>query len=111
MGDAENLPLASNSFDVVIFTDVLEHLLTPERTLEGILRVMKPGAILVGEIPSRSVVWKFRKYLTSTCPVTEPFHHNFSMNDLRLLLNDFRIIKMCRGAFGLELVFVAQKPT
>jgi len=110
VADAENLPLASNVFDVVICTDVLEHLPSPDRALKEISRVMNAGAILIGEVPSKNLVWKFRKLLTTTCPSCEPFHHNYSISELKLLLNDFRITSICRSAFGLEFVFIAQKP-
>jgi len=109
VGDAEHLPLACDIFDVVVCTDVLEHLLRPDKALEQIFRVMKPGAILIGEVPSKHLVWKYRTYLTSTCPISEPFHHNYSISELKLMLSDFKIIKVCRGSLGLELVFVVQK--
>lgn len=111
VGDTEYLPLASNVFDVVICTDVLEHLLNPDRSLKEMLRVMKSEAILIGEVPSKHVVWKFRRFLTTTCPISEPFHHNYSISELKLLLSDFMIIEIYRRVFGLELVFVVQKPT
>jgi ubiquinone/menaquinone biosynthesis C-methylase UbiE len=110
-GDIESLPLASDTFDMVICTDVLEHLPNPDRALKEILRVMKTGAILIGEVPSRNLIWKFRQYLTTTCPVCEPFHHNYSISELKLLLNDFRMTSICRSAFGLELLFIVQKLT
>lgn len=109
VGDADCLPLDSNIFDVVVCTDVIEHLLRPETALKEILRVMKKGAILIGEVPSRHLVWRFRNYLTTTCPVSEPFHHNFSVRELKLLLREFRIIRISRKVFGLELAFLAQK--
>jgi len=110
VGDAENLPLTSSIFDMVICTDVLEHLPNPRSTLKEIFRVMKVGAVLIGEVPSRNLIWKFRRYLTTTCPISEPFHHNYSIIDLKLLLSDFTIVTIRRSAFGLELLFVVQKP-
>ncbi len=47
VGDAENLSLASDTFDIVVCTDVLEHLLNADRALREILRVMKTGATLI----------------------------------------------------------------
>ncbi|HVY08668.1 MAG TPA: methyltransferase domain-containing protein [Mycobacteriales bacterium] len=46
-GDGERLPLASGSVDVVIFTEVIEHLLRPELAVWEIARVLKPGGVLV----------------------------------------------------------------
>lgn len=110
VGDAENLPLASDAFDIVVCTDVLEHLINPDRALKEIHRVMKTGATLIGEVPSKNLVWKFRKYLTTTCPISEPFHHNYSVSELELLLDEFKVINIRPSTFNLELAFTVQKP-
>ena len=46
-GDAEHLPFADNSFDVVVWSEVIEHLMRPELAVWEIARVMRPGAVLV----------------------------------------------------------------
>ncbi|HVS67855.1 MAG TPA: class I SAM-dependent methyltransferase, partial [Mycobacteriales bacterium] len=46
-GDGERLPFADASVDVVIFTEVIEHLLRPELAVWEIARVLKPGGVLV----------------------------------------------------------------
>jgi ubiquinone/menaquinone biosynthesis C-methylase UbiE len=46
-GDGEHLPLADASVDVVVFTEVIEHLLRPELAVWEIARVLKPGGVLV----------------------------------------------------------------
>ncbi|HVT19843.1 MAG TPA: methyltransferase domain-containing protein, partial [Mycobacteriales bacterium] len=43
----ERLPFADASVDVVIFTEVIEHLLRPELAVWEIARVLKPGGVLV----------------------------------------------------------------
>jgi ubiquinone/menaquinone biosynthesis C-methylase UbiE len=45
--DAEALPFADATFDVVILSEVIEHLLRPERGVWEIARVLKPGGVLV----------------------------------------------------------------
>jgi len=58
--DAENLPFASASFDVVVMTEVIEHLLRPEWAVWEAARVLRPGGTLVlttnnaSEVPLRS---------------------------------------------------------
>jgi ubiquinone/menaquinone biosynthesis C-methylase UbiE len=42
-GDAERLPFADGSFDVVIANDSLEHFGNPEGALRELARVLKPG--------------------------------------------------------------------
>jgi ubiquinone/menaquinone biosynthesis C-methylase UbiE len=46
-GDGERLPLADASVDVVVFTEVIEHLLRPELAVWEIARVLRPGGVLV----------------------------------------------------------------
>src|SRR5205085_1504930 len=45
--DAESLPFADAAFDVVVFSEVIEHLMRPERAVWEIARVLKPGGVLV----------------------------------------------------------------
>lgn len=49
--DGHDLPFANNSFDAVITTAVLEHVLYPERVVAEIHRVLTTGGILYSELP------------------------------------------------------------
>jgi ubiquinone/menaquinone biosynthesis C-methylase UbiE len=42
-GDAENLPFADNSFDIVYSNGVLHHTRDTERSIDEVFRVVKPG--------------------------------------------------------------------
>lgn len=46
-GDAEHLPFASASFDVVVWSEVIEHLMRPELAVWEVARVLRPGGVLV----------------------------------------------------------------
>jgi SAM-dependent methyltransferase len=47
LGDAQALPLASGAFDVVLCTEVLEHLPEPQQAIDEMFRVLKPGGTLL----------------------------------------------------------------
>lgn len=59
-GDAQMMPFADATIDVVVFSEVVEHLLQPELAVWEIARVLKPGGVLVmttnnaSEVPLRS---------------------------------------------------------
>jgi 2-polyprenyl-3-methyl-5-hydroxy-6-metoxy-1,4-benzoquinol methylase len=65
-GDGEHLPFTDRQFDVVVMSEVIEHLMRPELAVWEIARVLKPGGVLVmttnnaSEMPLRS-------------PLTDPF--------------------------------------
>src|SRR5689334_25214116 len=42
-GDAHCLPIRDQTFDVILCTEVFEHLHTPSLTSKEMLRVLKPG--------------------------------------------------------------------
>jgi 2-polyprenyl-3-methyl-5-hydroxy-6-metoxy-1,4-benzoquinol methylase len=50
-GDAEKLSFADNIFDVVLASEVVEHLWNPDHFLEEAYRVLKPGGHLIVEAP------------------------------------------------------------
>jgi ubiquinone/menaquinone biosynthesis C-methylase UbiE len=49
-----NLPFASSSLDVVIASEVVEHLPHPGRVLEELSRVLAPGGLLLVTVPAES---------------------------------------------------------
>jgi ubiquinone/menaquinone biosynthesis C-methylase UbiE len=49
-----NLPFASSSLDVVIASEVIEHLPYPERVFQELSRVLAPGGLLLVTVPAES---------------------------------------------------------
>ena len=90
LADMENLPISSESIDTVVCTESLEHLLQPEQAVAEFARVLKPGGRLVVSVPHRHIIWRLRKYLLTTCPVSEPFHHNYISNHNRHLCQIYK---------------------
>lgn len=53
--DIENLPediLSENYFDVIMFNDVVEHLVYPENALKNFIRFLKPDGVFIMSIPN-----------------------------------------------------------
>ena len=50
-GDGAVLPLRSEIADAVIMSEVLEHISEPHLVMAEVLRILKPGGVLVGSTP------------------------------------------------------------
>lgn len=58
-GDVYNLSFASNSFDIVLASEVLEHLKDDLKGLKEIYRVLRPGGLLLISVPHANypILW------------------------------------------------------
>lgn len=54
LGDVQDLPYEDSSFDFVMAAHVLEHLVDPHRAIKEMVRVLKPGGVLLGCLTRRS---------------------------------------------------------
>jgi len=54
-GEIRRLPFGDESFDAVIFAHVLEHIAEPVETLREMVRVLKPGAPLIGSVTRKGL--------------------------------------------------------
>ncbi|MDQ3187343.1 MAG: class I SAM-dependent methyltransferase [Pseudomonadota bacterium] len=60
------LPFEDAQFDVVVSFYSLEHLYPLDRYVDGMLRVLKPGGILIGAIPAEGGIgWGLGRFLTT----------------------------------------------
>lgn len=107
-GDIEAMPFDDASFATVVCTEVLEHVPYPAKALGEMRRVLKPGGLLIGSVPCRSMIWKLR-FLSSTCPGDEPFHNEYRAPEVRAMLGDFRIERVWHSALRFNVLFVARR--
>ena len=50
--DTEPLPFRNGTFDVVVFSEVMEHVRFPKKALAEICRVLRPDGRLIGSVPN-----------------------------------------------------------
>jgi len=108
-GDVEALPFADGSFGTVLCTEVIEHIPDPSAALAEYRRVLQPGGVLIGSVPARSAIWKLR-FLSSTCPHSEPFHNEYLPNEVREMLTGWQIESLRYSLLHFNVLFVARKP-
>lgn len=77
------IPLPANSFDIVISTELLEHINTPKSLIKEMTRICKPSGYLIITTPDSALF-----------PYLEREHVNvFNENSLKKLFNDFKEIE------------------
>lgn len=82
VSDSFNLPFNSSTFDIVIASEVIEHVIEPEEFVWELLRVVKPMGKLIITTPYKE---KLKYYLCVHCNQKTPVHahiHSFDENKL-----------------------------
>lgn len=57
VADAQALPVADGTFDLVVSLDVMEHLEDDATAAKEVFRVLKPGGLLVMTVPTFMLLW------------------------------------------------------
>lgn len=109
LADIYKLPFRDATFSTIICTDVLEHLMTPNKALAELSRVLMQRGVLIGTVPGRSPLWRLR-FLSSTRP-KEPYHRHFKRSELIDLLKKTNLnnIYVVLRILAMEIIFVAFK--
>jgi ubiquinone/menaquinone biosynthesis C-methylase UbiE len=88
--DSEPLPLPADSFDVVVFSEVMEHVRFPQQALREIARVLRPGGQLVGSVPNAFRLRNRLRFLAGRPFEPDPSHlRSYSHKLLRHELSPF----------------------
>jgi SAM-dependent methyltransferase len=99
------LPLATDSCDVVISCDVLEHVANLEQSLDEIHRVLRPGGAFIGFVPAEGGPGPhalFRFLDRNIYRDTKDHHHAYTRREL---LNRFRSrFEVVRLAYSYHLL-------
>jgi SAM-dependent methyltransferase len=85
IANAENLPF-ENSFDLVVATDILEHVFHPEKVLDSIFRALKNNGKVVIRVPYKEELSMYKT--ESGCKYEFSHLRSFDEVSLERLLND-----------------------
>lgn len=84
-GDAQCLALPTTSVDTIVSLETIEHLPEPKKALSEFSRVLKPGGVLIGSVPTVEY-----EEISEEVHGTNPFHlHRFTFQELEELLGGF----------------------
>jgi SAM-dependent methyltransferase len=82
--DHDPLPFPDAAFDVVVCTEVLEHVRFPSAGLAEMRRVLRPGGRIVGSVPNATRLRNRWRFLTGELYDTDPSHlRSYSPDSLR----------------------------
>lgn len=95
----EDMPYKADTFDVIVCTDVLEHVLNLHLCCEQMLRVLKDTGVLIVRVPVHE---DLSRYLDPAFPYEFVHVRNFDAASLRLLFErifDCRCLELTPGGY------------
>lgn len=114
VADAQRIPYKAGFFNVIVCTEVLEHVDDPKQVLIEIKRVLKKNGIAVIELDSGSVLFSLVWYVWRKIngKVWNDAHlHSFTVKKLEKSVNEsgFEIIAKKTFNFGMAMIFAIKK--
>jgi SAM-dependent methyltransferase len=117
----DELPVADESFDVVVAGELLEHLADPAAAVAKARRALKPGGRFVGSVPNAFRLKSRLRFAAGRHPESDPTHLQlFTPAALQALLADFedvwisfavgRFVRWHPRLMARVQVFTARKP-
>jgi ubiquinone/menaquinone biosynthesis C-methylase UbiE len=105
-GDAERLPFPASTFDRIVCSETLEHVLHPDGVLSEIHRVARPGARVVLSIPKEETInrtkrlvlsLRLKKWIAGAYPMSDNMLDQWHISEI----TDSWIRENTRGCFEL----------
>jgi 2-polyprenyl-3-methyl-5-hydroxy-6-metoxy-1,4-benzoquinol methylase len=94
----QGIPAGDGELDAVVFADVLEHVEDPSSTVRELLRVLRPGGLLLGFVPLEGEplsAYAFYRALLGQDLYRHTKEHaqSFTRQGVRALLQDFQLLE------------------
>lgn len=113
VGDAHKLPFKNKTFDLVVCTETLEHLVDPKKALQEIKRVLKNQGKTIISMDSGSLLFRitWALWIKTKGKVWQDAHlHEFNAKILEDLIRKtgFKIKKVVISHLGMAVTFLAE---
>ncbi len=109
-GDAHSLPYPAKKFDLIICTEVLEHVIKPQKVLQEIRQVLKPTGTAIIEMDTANwmftAVWFFWTHVRKGVWKDAHIYH-FNERKLETMIKEsgFKISQKNHFNFGMAVAF------
>lgn len=110
-GDAADLPFASGSFDTILCTEVLEHVIEPEKVVSEFFRVLRPGGTIFCTAPFVYPVHDARDFYRYSAQGMEALlsRHGFSVDEVIPLSGTGLTLAIMLNLYWFEIGFMWNK--
>jgi len=99
IGSVLSIPLNDNTFDYVISTEVIEHTPEPAKAVSELIRVARPGGIVIITVPNKN--WKFSLWVANILKIRpyEGYENWVTMKQLVTYTDGSSVEVLDKGGF------------
>lgn len=119
-GDALNIPLKDEQFDIVLTTDALEHVADPIKGLKEINRILKKNGLLIILVPTELLLFRIIRKILINRKMHADYHWVGSVKNVkqfeRELKKQFKVIKkeyiplpFLKNVLNYDMMYVCKK--
>lgn len=111
-GVGETLPIKSNTFDLVLLSEVIEHLESPQQVIREAVRILRPGGYLLVTTPNYHSLWPLLEWLVDRLNLApkmagEQHISRFTAHSLRNMLTGSGLEEVFFGSIYLCSPFIS----